>query len=94
MARQALHRITSRIQLHALMLAAMIFSTLAIRINRLIIQQIPGLQASVEKLFAWLSGRLKIIRRLSAELPHDPRHICRCKRKRKSLKQNGNGFRP
>jgi hypothetical protein len=91
---KALHRITSRTHLHALILAAMIFSTLAVRIKYLIQSRKPGMQISGEKLFGWLSGRLKMLRSLWSELVFDPRYFQRCKRRRKTLRQNGNGFVP
>jgi len=91
---KALHRITSRTHLHALILAAMIFSTLAVRIKLLILSRQPERQVSGEKLFGWLSGRLKMLRSLWSELVFDPRHFHRCKRRRKTLRQNGNGFFP
>jgi hypothetical protein len=46
----------SRIHLHALILAPMIFSAMAVRINGLIVIQQSRLQTSVEKLFGWLSS--------------------------------------
>ena len=91
---KALHRITNRIHLHALILAAMIFSALAVRIKGLIENQQPRIQTSVEKLFGWLSIRLRMLQTLWSELPFDPRQFHRCKRRRKSLKQQGYRFRP
>lgn len=91
---KALHRITSRIHLHALILAAMIFSAMAVRINGLIVTQQPRLQTSVEKLFGWLSIRLRMLKTLWSELSFDPRQLQRCKRKRKTLKHQGYRFRP
>jgi len=91
---KALHRITNRTHLHALILAAMIFSAVAVQIKGLIVKQQPWIQTSVEKLFGWLSIRLRILQTLWSELPFDPRQFHRCKRKRKSLKQQGYRFRP
>jgi len=91
---KALHGITNRIHLHALILAAMIFSAMAVRINGLIVTQQPRLQTSIEKLFGWLSIRLRMLRTLWSELSFDPRQLQRCKRKRKSLKHQGYRFRP
>lgn len=91
---KALHRVTSRIHLHALILAAMIFSAMAVRIKGLIVMQQPRLQTSVEKLFGWLSIRLRMLQTLWSELSFDPRQLQRCKRKRKSLKHQGYRFRP
>ena len=92
--RKALHRVTSRTHLHVLILAAMIFSAMAVRLNGLIAMRQPRIQTSVEKLFGWLSIRLRMLRTLSVELPFDPRHFHRCKRKRKSLQQQGYRFPP
>ena len=91
---QALHRITNRIHLHSLILAAMIFSAMAVRINGLIVKRRLRTQTSVEKLFGWLSMRLRMLQTLSAKLSFDPRQFHCCKRKRKSLKQQGHRFRP
>lgn len=91
---KALHRITSGLHLHALILAAMIFSTLAVETKRLILSKKPGIDISREKIFGWLSDRVKVLRSLFTEMVFDPRHICRCKRKRKTLRQNGQGFVP
>ncbi|MBX3742502.1 MAG: transposase [Akkermansiaceae bacterium] len=92
--RKALQRITSQTHLHAMVLAAMIFSSLVVRSKRLIMQENPGMEISGEKLFGWLSGRLKLFRTLFSSIPFDPRHFCRCKRKRDTLKQKGRNFIP
>jgi hypothetical protein len=92
--RRALNRITSHVHLHALILTAMIFSALAIKIQKWVQKWKPRLEISVEKLFIWLSGRLRILRSLKSEIPIDLRHISRCKRKRSLLHQSGCGLRP
>lgn len=91
---RALNRVTSKVHLHALILTAMIFSVLAIQTRKCVQRWKPKLEISVEKLFIWLSGRLRILRSLKSEIPIDLRHISRCKRKRSSLHQSGCGLRP
>jgi hypothetical protein len=91
---RALNRITSHVHLHALILTAMIFSALAIKIQKWVQKWKPRIEISEEKLFTWLSGRLRILRSLKSEIPIDLRHISRCKRKRSSLHQRGCGLRP
>lgn len=92
--KKALNRITSRIHLHALLLTAMIFSALSIKVRKLIARWKAHIEISTEKLFVWLSCRLRMLRSFENEIPIDPRYISRCKRKRSSLYQSGYGFRP
>ncbi len=91
--RRALNRITSHVHLHALILTAMVFSAPAIKIQKWVRKWKPRPEISVEKLFIWQSGRLRILRSLKSEIPIDLRHISRCKRKRSCLDQGGYGLR-
>lgn len=86
--KKALGRITNRFHLQALMVAAMIFATLTVRVYRLIAMTLDKpFRLSIEKTANWLSQSITFLRSVNESLDYDLRHLLHDRRKRKTLKE-------
>lgn len=81
----ALNRITNRHHLDALLLAAMIFQVLSLRIAKELRRCSKGIRVSIEKVADWLCLRLLCVHSMTSVLPVDLRHLGHDRRKRTLL---------
>ena len=86
--KKALGRITNRIHLQSLVVAAMIFATLTVRVYQLIAMTLKEpFRLSLEKTANWLSQSITFLRSANESLDYDLRHLLHDRRRRKTLKE-------
>lgn len=84
----ALNRITNRYHLEAILLSAMIFQVLTVKLVQMIGHHHRRSIFSIEKVADWLACHLLSISSLTEGLSHDPRHLSHDKRKRPFLRDS------
>ena len=86
--KKAMARITNEHHLQALMIAAMIFATLTVRVYGWIAKTLHNpLRLSIERTAQWLSQSVTFLRSPNEPLTYDLRHLLHDRRRRKTLKE-------